>query len=127
MPKKVIIIDDDEDDIEFLQMAVREVDASCECSGYSNSTEALCLLTGHDTNLPDFIFLDLNMPRLNGKSCLQQLKKNHRLSAIPVVIYSTSQQQSDRNEMLQLGAAYYFSKPVLYEEVLQIVETVFQG
>ncbi|HEX2533387.1 MAG TPA: response regulator [Chitinophagaceae bacterium] len=126
MPKRIYIIDDDEDDIEFLQMAVREVDASCECAGFSNSTEALGLLTHTENGLPDYIFLDLNMPRLNGRSCLQQLKRHQRLSEIPVVIYSTSQRSSDREEMLQMGAAYYFSKPVLYQDVLQIVETVFK-
>ena len=60
--------------------------------------------------LPDYIFLDINMPRMNGRECLAELKKDIRLKNIPVIIYSTSTHSEDVELSIQLGAAYYLSK-----------------
>ena len=62
--------------------------------------------------LPDFIFLDLNMPRVNGRQCLIQLKKDTKLASIPVIIYSTSKLDADRQETKELGSVFFFLNPV---------------
>jgi DNA-binding response OmpR family regulator len=67
--------------------------------------------------MPEYIFLDLNMPRMNGKQCLAEIKRIKKLSDVPVIIYSTSKLESDITETRKLGATYYMTKPNLFTEL----------
>ena len=125
--KTVMIIDDDEDDRQLFFDAVSEIDKSIRCFGASNGEEALRLLNGETITLPDFIFLDLNMPRLNGKRFLAQIKKVQALCHIPVVIYSTSRRAEDVEETKKLGAAYFLTKPALFDEIGKSIARVLKG
>lgn len=69
----ILIVDDDEDDKEMFIEVVSEIDNSTNCIQASNGYEALEILE-KNISLPDLIFLDLNMPRMNGKQCLQSIK-----------------------------------------------------
>ncbi len=80
------IVDDDTDDQELFIEAVSEVDETIKCLSASDCEIALDLLKNRKMELPDMIFLDLNMPRLNGKQCLAELKKQAHLRDIPVII-----------------------------------------
>lgn len=128
--KKIMIVDDDEDDIDFFCEAVRNIDRSHTCVTVSNCEEALQRLRKGKTQLPDLIFLDLNMPRMNGKICLRELKKDSALKNIPVIIYTTSSHHKDKEETLKHGAAHFITKPPTFErmkaeikEALQVVST----
>jgi CheY-like chemotaxis protein len=118
------IVDDDIDDQELFMEAVGEVDGSIECLSASNCEEALSLLKSGKIGLPDVIFLDLNMPRLNGKQCLAELKKQANLRHIPVIIYSTSSEKRDIEETFELGAAYFLTKPNKFDELCQALTFV---
>ncbi len=109
--RKVLIIDDDEDDRELFCEAVGQVSKDIDCFHATDGEEALAFLSSADGNLPDYIFLDLNMPRLNGKECLVEIKKRHSIKDIPVVIYSTSNSRRDKEETKLLGAANFLHKP----------------
>ena len=74
MKKTIMIVDDDPDDVQLFCEAVAEIDPLYNCLVAYNGEEALKLLQNTNTT-PDFIFLDLNMPRMNGKQCLAQFKK----------------------------------------------------
>lgn len=119
----ILIIDDDEDDVCFFKEAVKEVDDSIECIGSNNAVEALALLKKKDSYRPDFIFLDLNMPRMNGRQCLREIKKIETLFKTPVFIYSTSNTE-DTKELKQLGATDYFTKPYRFNDLLNLVQGV---
>jgi CheY-like chemotaxis protein len=118
------IVDDDIDDQDLFIEAVNEVDNSIECLSASNCEEALDLLKNRKIALPDMIFLDLNMPRLNGKQCLAELKKQAHLRDIPVVIYSTSSEKRDIEETTRLGAAHFLTKPNKFEELCKALSFV---
>jgi len=122
-PLTVFIVDDDEDDKEMFCEVISDISNCHKCIAASNGQEALQLLQNCET-LPNFIFLDLNMPRMNGKQCLIQLKKNERLSAIPVIIYSTSKLQSDREETMQSGAAHFLTKPSSMQQLKKELEFI---
>ena len=107
--KVLLIVDDDRDDRYFFRNAVKEIDPAIECQEAPDGLEALIQLRNSKI-LPDFIFLDLNMPGMNGKQCLAELKKDARLASIPVIIYSTSDFWKDIEETSKLGAAYYLIK-----------------
>lgn len=123
----IMIVDDDDDDIELFCEAVKEVDHNIGCICATNGEEALNKLNKEGAPLPDFIFLDLNMPRLNGKQCLRKLKNSLKLRDIPVIIYSTSKLKEDVEETKQLGAASFLTKPDKINDLRHAIASVLQG
>lgn len=118
------IVDDDIDDQDLFIEAVNEVDKSIQCISATDCEEALDLLKNRKIGKPDMIFLDLNMPRLNGKQCLAELKKESHLRDIPVIIYSTSSEKRDIEETTRLGAAHFLTKPNKFEELCKALSFV---
>lgn len=123
----IMIVDDDEDDIELFCDAVKELDNDIECISASNGEDAIHKLTRESQPLPDYIFLDLNMPRLNGKQCLKRLKVNPRLRDIPVIIYSTSKLKEDMEETRQLGAVHFLTKPDKVKDLRKAIASILEG
>lgn len=121
------IVDDDPDDQELFMEAVGAVDDSVRCIAISECEEALDLLKNRKTELPDVIFLDLNMPRVNGKQCLVELKKQSHLRDIPVIIYSTSSEKRDIEETARLGAVHFLTKPNKFEELCKALTYVLSN
>lgn len=107
--KILMIVDDDKDDRFFFRSAIRKKNPSYECIEAENGADALKQLR-QLTLLPDFIFLDLNMPKMDGRECLKELKKDKALSKIPVIIYSTSEFKVDITVANELGADYFLTK-----------------
>ena len=118
------IVEDDVDDRNLFIEAVREVDASIECISANNGEQALTLLNDTENSLPDFIFLDLRMPRIDGKKCLIEIKKNERLKHIPVVIFTTSRDVEESKELKEMGAFHFISKPNNPEEIYYLISFV---
>jgi CheY-like chemotaxis protein len=93
----------------FFCSAIRKNNPSYKCLEAENGVEALKLLRSSQS-LPDFIFLDLNMPKMDGRECLKELKKDDTLKDIPVIIYSTSEYSLDITATKELGADYFLTK-----------------
>jgi CheY-like chemotaxis protein len=117
MGRVVFIVDDDSDDREFFCDALHEIDEEIQCICAGNGNEAMALLTEQNGVHPDYIFLDMNMPRISGKQCLSFIKNNQQLSHIPVIIFSTTRQYEEAEEARQLGAALFLTKPATYSEL----------
>ena len=117
----VLLIDDDEDDQEIFVSAVKQVAASVVCDCFDNATKALQDLTA-GILIPDVIFLDLNMPGMNGQQFLVEIKKRSDLSNIPVIIFSTSSQPNTIQLMMSLGAHDFITKPSDYDKLLNILK-----
>ena len=123
----IMIVDDDEDDVELFSDALKEVDREVQCTSASNGEDALIKLSKGDTPLPDYIFLDLNMPRLNGKQCLKRLKSDSKLRHIPVIIYTTSKLREDMEETKQLGAVHFLTKPNKLNDLRKEITSILNG
>jgi CheY-like chemotaxis protein len=121
----VLIVDDDEDDRDLFCIAVHELEPKINIILARNGEEALQGLRLEKFPKPDLIFLDLNMPRLNGIQFLRELKKDSQMKVIPVVIYTSSKQQQDMDETKELGAEHFFAKPNSFKELSQIISDVF--
>jgi CheY-like chemotaxis protein len=104
------IVDDDTDDQQFLREALIENDPNTQCFTAYDAQAALTNLKDALIPLPDAIFLDLNMPGLDGKQCLAELKRTPSLEHIPVVIYSTTSDKKEIQETLKMGASYFLIK-----------------
>lgn len=120
----ILIVDDDIDDIELFQEAVHELDDTIACISAENGEDALKLLKSKNAAKPDFIFLDLNMPRLNGKQLLIELKKRQALNDIPIIILSTSKLKEDMEETKKLGAVQFITKPPKFSDLIKAITKV---
>jgi CheY-like chemotaxis protein len=89
-----------------------------------NGQEALTYLRHAANPLPDFIFLDLRMPGLSGQQCLEAIKKDFRLSSIPIIVYTTSRDVKESETLKRLGATHFMSKPVSPDDVYYMVSFV---
>ena len=124
MTMTILLIDDDEDDRKLFFEATAEYDDTIKYVAAADTREALLYLNDAGNALPDFIFLDLRMPGLSGEQCLVEIKKNPRLAAIPVIIYTTSRDEKESVRLKRLGAAHFMSKPVLPDDVYYMVSFV---
>lgn len=108
--KKILLVDDDKDDQLFFVEALRELQPSLACGIANNGLQALEYLETVPPP-PLLIFLDLNMPLMNGFECLEHLKKANDYKEIPVIIFTTSNHPVDIERTLSMGAKMYFTKP----------------
>lgn len=106
----LLLIDDDADDRELFEIALEDSVNNIKFIGVGSCSEALQFLKNGGL-APDYIFLDLNMPEMNGRDCLQELKRSIHLSRIPVVIFTTSSDPEDKKDTLAMGAAEFMTKP----------------
>ena len=113
---KILLIDDDEDDQFIFINALKEITAEHKCSIASNGMEALSYL--NDTSsLPDLIFLDLNMPVMNGIELILILKADRRFADIPAVIYTTSDNPDEKKQMKELGVNAFLTKTANFKKL----------
>lgn len=124
--KIFFIVDDDSDDVGLFMEAVNKVDPTIECFSAPDGHEALRKLDAAQ-EIPDIIFLDLNMPRMNGKQCLAEIKKNEKLSRTSVIVYTTSSYHKDIEDTRNLGASYFFTKPASFKELCNILTRIASG
>ena len=123
MRKTVFLVDDDRDDREIFIEALAEIDDSLNCITAENGEDAIKKLhTG--VFVPNFIFLDLNMPLMNGRECLIEIKNIERLQGTPIIIYTTSSLQKERDELVKLGATKFITKPTNFNELCHSLKGV---
>ncbi|MGV3529894.1 MAG: response regulator [Flavisolibacter sp.] len=105
------LIDNDPEDQEIFCLALEEITASVHCRTAGSGPEALKLLNGEPAYTPDFIFIDMNMPLMDGRECLTEVKKLSWLNEVPVYMYSTDANPRIVGEMKELGAKDLLIKP----------------
>jgi CheY-like chemotaxis protein len=108
--KTILLADDDSDDRELFEDALNIVAEGLILKTAENGIEALQLLDQF-SEMPDLIFLDMNMPLMNGYDCLKTIKTNEQTRHIPVIIFSTSVQEETVNAVYNSGASLYAVKP----------------
>lgn len=121
--KNVLLIDDDEDDQEIFLDAVMEVSTSITCNAISNAVEALNKLVSKILE-PEVIFLDLNMPIMDGEQFLKEIKLHPELREIPVIIYSTTSVEQIILKMKSMGAHDFITKPNSFFELKSILKSL---
>lgn len=120
----VLFVDDDIDDREFFIDALSYVDPKIVCVLAKDCEHALSLL-GKSSPLPDYVFLDINMPTMDGKSCLSLLKNNQTYKNIRVVMYSAASDEKLIAEYKTLGATYFLVKPPTFKALCDSLSVLF--
>lgn len=121
--KNIWLIDDDDDDQEIFGTALLKTNLDVVCTPYSSAFHALEeLRTG--VLHPEIIFLDLNMPLMNGQQFLEEIRVCPKLKGIPVIVLTTSSTQQTIEEALALGASAFYSKPDRFDELTTILKRI---
>ncbi|MEO8087582.1 MAG: response regulator [Bacteroidota bacterium] len=107
--KKILLVDDDDDDCMFFTEVLTELEPTLACSIAHNGYEAINQLE-KGLQLPTIIFLDLNMPVMNGFECLVQIRKTERYKDIPVVVLTTADDTETRFHAIDMGANFFLKK-----------------
>ena len=118
----ILLIDDDEDDHDIFREAISIVKPNCTMTFAKDGEQGLTQL--NSGLRPDFIFLDVNMPKMDGKEFLMNVKGNPDLKKIPVIIYSTSKHKSALGEYIALGATNYITKPSEFNLLLSYLKSI---
>jgi DNA-binding response OmpR family regulator len=119
----ILVVDDDQDDQFFLRRAISEVIPQAIIESLYDGTEAVAYLD-KCAALPHLIFLDLNMVKLSGKVTMGIIRKNANLNKVPVIILTTSKNEAEKDELLNMGANDFYTKPFEARDLLKIVTEV---
>ncbi|MCW3078346.1 MAG: response regulator [Bacteroidetes bacterium] len=106
-----LLIDDDTEDQDVFDMCLKKVNPDIKFRAMNDGVQALAALNAEPGYSPDYIFLDMNMPKMNGLECLKELKKIPRLKESKIFMYSTTSEKSVVTESINLGATDFIIKP----------------
>ncbi|MBF4517895.1 response regulator [Flavobacterium sp. ANB] len=119
----LLLADDDEDDCAFFREALDDLLLPVSLATVNDGVELMDFLRNNvSDNLPDILFLDLNMPRKNGVECLTEIKQAADLRDLPVIIFSTSLDMTIVDQMYEKGAIYYIRKPGDFSKLKKVIE-----
>lgn len=127
----ILLIDDNEDDYEATLRGFKKNHFVSPVHWCKNGQDALDYLklkgkyaTGRNVSRPNLVLLDLNMPGIDGKRVLTQIKQDKKLCSIPVVVFTTSSDARDVEQCYSIGASTYIQKPVSFEELTKTIRTI---
>lgn len=124
---KILVTDDDEDDRDFFAEAVADLHLTNPVEFCKNGVELLDRLYDKKNDIPDIIFLDLNMPILSGFETLQQIREDIKFKDVPVIaIYSTSATEDGVKNTFGLGANAYIVKPIVFSDLKKLLKKVIE-
>lgn len=122
--KTIWIVDDDSEDREIFRDALSNTGLAYDLKNFENGSAALEEL---DRSVPDILFLDLNMPPLDGYGTLSAIRKHEKFRAIPrIVIFTTSKSKADQDETFRMGASMFLTKPNDFAELKRAISQILQ-
>lgn len=126
MAKTVVVIDDDVDDLEIIRHVLKTFNPNIHCITYSNSVDAIRDLVKKKSIIPDYIFIDINMPMISGPECLSEIRKIEALDDVSIIMFSTTMLAVDTVKLMKMGATYTFQKPSSMAGYFEIVKQLIQ-
>lgn len=120
----VFLVDDDYEDHEIFKMALEKVNIPFEFITAESGIEAIELFKKDPAFIPDIVFFDVNMPRMNGKECIRELRKTEYLQKIPMILYSTHDGEKEISEAKNAGASDFVTKPSSITEFAKVLKTI---
>jgi CheY-like chemotaxis protein len=123
MRKNVLLIDDDPDEIELFRNVLEDIDPTISYYYCLSGKTALSGLTSGKID-PDIIFLDINMPEMDGWECLRNMKAMRACQDIPVYMYSTSKRENDRAIAYKTGAVDLITKANSYGKFKETIAAI---
>ena len=122
----VYLVDDDEDDRKLFSEALEEVGRNVQLNLFSGGEDLLNELL-KKKQLPNIIFLDLYMPRMDGEECLARIRANEKLDSVCVIMYSTVMDLERIEELFNAGANRYLKKPSSYPALKKALDKAIES
>ena len=127
-PIHILMVEDDPADVRLTREALKNKKVHTTMDTVEDGLEAMAYLRREDNYAgmprPDLILLDLNMPRMDGREVLSELKKDPRLKSIPVIVLTTSEGEEDILSAYEMNANCYITKPVDWKQFIRVVELI---
>ncbi|MDZ7755810.1 response regulator [Rhodohalobacter sp.] len=120
-PLRILLADDDEGDRLVFQEIFKEMDRDTTVHMVNDGQQLIDFLNKKNHPFPHIIFLDLNMPNMNGIECLKEIRSDDKCSNISIAIYSTSSSEKDIEETFLHGANIYITKPADYSDLKKVL------
>jgi CheY-like chemotaxis protein len=128
MPFEILLVEDSPGDVRLTQEAFKTANVAVHLNVVLDGIEAMAFLRREgvyaDAPRPDLTLLDLNMPRMNGREVLAQIKKDDELKTLPIVILTTSDSEGDIVKSYELHANCYLCKPVQLTAFEDLVKSI---
>ncbi len=125
---EILLVEDSLGDIELVREALSEFSFQTNLHSITNGANALDFLSKRtpyqDVPRPHIIILDLNIPIMDGRALLKEIKSDHDLQSIPIIVLSTSENISDINMVYKHNANCYITKPIDFKEFVDVVKAV---
>ncbi len=125
MVKDCILIDDDQDDQEIFLMALKDADTKIKCLTANDGVDGVKMLSDPSC-APRYIFIDINMPKMNGIECLRHIKKFDHIGSSRIIMYSTSVNKGMINQCKELGADEFLVKPTAFAPLVAALTNIFK-
>ena len=123
-PIHILLVEDNPGDARLAVEALTEGKITNNISVVQDGVEAIDFLRDEKNQRPDLIFLDLNLPKMNGKEVLAIIKNDPKLKRIPVIILTTSDADQDISATYDLQANCYITKPVGFDQFIEVIQSV---
>jgi CheY-like chemotaxis protein len=121
---EILLVDDSEADVRLTIEALKEAKLHNHIHVANDGEEALAFLRKPGQRRPDLILLDLNLPGLDGREVLAEIKSDRELAIIPVVVLTTSRAEEDILRTYRLHANCYITKPVDLDQFVRVVQSI---
>lgn len=126
MNQTIIIIDDDVEQIELLKLSIKQHDPKINCISFIYADDALKSLANYSI-LPDYIFIDFNLPRKEGIECLYELRKNSKYDKIKIIVYAKTVPDVIHEALLEAGADLIIEKPIKLSSYKTLISHIFNN
>lgn len=123
--RHICMAEDDPDDFFLFSKVLKETNNGVKLTWFQ-TCDALLKFLRNETDLPDLIILDMNMPRMDGHACLVTIKKEITLHHIPVIIFSTAGQPAHIEQAVKAGALKYILKPHSLDELRNVISEILK-
>jgi len=123
-PLEILLIEDNDADVEILRHTLQQENVQLTLSRARDGDEAMRYLRNPGNPRPDLILLDLNMPHMDGREVLGELRVDPNLDPIPVVVMTSSEEEKDILRSYNLGAAAYVVKPLELEDIEKVIHSI---
>lgn len=123
-PLEILLVEDNDADVEILRHTLQQEQVMLTLSRARDGDEAMRYLRNKENPRPDLILLDLNMPHMDGREVLGELRVDADLDPIPVVVMTSSEEETDIARSYNLGAAAYVVKPLALQDIEEVVQSI---
>lgn len=118
----IYLADDDHEDSLFFQEALNEINSQINIEMFDNGVTLMDALLNSQKTLPDAIYLDLNMPMMNGEECVDDIRAESQFAEIPIIIFSTYIDSTVVDKLREKGANWYLVKPNSFRDLKTLLD-----